>query len=76
MHEKCKPHKYTTVWKNLHDKQVQTFLCNLIKDCSIIIIGIDPARTTNYCENYHFVKSRLVPKNIGWKSECLGRTVA
>lgn len=73
IHNRCPPHKPIEPWKNSKNQASRQALYELILDCMNIIRDYSPTRTTNYCECFHSVRSRLATKGINWGSGWLGR---
>lgn len=48
-------------------------LTNLVFEVQKIIENSSPGCTTNYCDNFHSIKSRLCPRNINFGKGWLGR---
>lgn len=64
------------VWKHRGDKVAQEGLWRLLLETSDIIVKYESGVTTNWNEAFHFIKSRLAPKEYHWEYSWEARVAA
>lgn len=74
-HERCPNHGKSYDWPHANDKKAVIILTDLVTELLKIIEHNNSTKTTNYCENFHSIKSRMCNKAFHWGPGWIGRVV-
>ena len=72
-HENCPPHSVSKLWIHRNDQSAVDCLKGLVNELTSVIKEFERGHTTNYNENFHSIKARLLLKNNFQGYWALGR---
>ena len=72
-HEYCPPHVEEKSWSNKDDESAIHSLLGVISDIIPIILNFESYHTTNFNENFHSIKARLLLKTMNHDYWAMGR---